>query len=234
MFPWKMQESTYARQKTRSDKLLVLHGWKSCQVDIQLLLIKMYFNMANPIHTITNKTNFDLIAKVLWQFHLFVMVVPLVTLFQYHSRSYWRANWGNIGTSASRAWRCTKTPLWHKSPWSRTMVQGWRTGATQCTYPNKSSSHGDCRCDLWRFRSVCVRSSRHQRGSSQLHHYSDRYVLRHKKLFVNTIALRLYVTAWSPASTFADAVGSGDDDEDNGLDDADPETENDQVYISRG
>lgn len=33
---------------------------------------------------------------------------------------------------------------------------------------------------------------------------------------------------------FADAVGSGDDDEDNGLDDAGPETENDQVYISRG
>uniref|UniRef100_A0A8C1UQ88 Fibroblast growth factor receptor n=1 Tax=Cyprinus carpio TaxID=7962 RepID=A0A8C1UQ88_CYPCA len=29
------------------------------------------------------------------------------------------------------------------------------------------------------------------------------------------------------------AVGSGDDDEDNGLDDAGPETENDQVYISR-
>uniref|UniRef100_A0A672RY12 Fibroblast growth factor receptor 4 n=1 Tax=Sinocyclocheilus grahami TaxID=75366 RepID=A0A672RY12_SINGR len=33
--------------------------------------------------------------------------------------------------------------------------------------------------------------------------------------------------------TVADAVGSGDDDEDNGLDDAGPETENDQVYISR-
>ncbi|KAI7795993.1 fibroblast growth factor receptor 4 isoform X1 [Triplophysa rosa] len=33
--------------------------------------------------------------------------------------------------------------------------------------------------------------------------------------------------------TVTDAVGSGDDDEDNGLDDADPETENDQVYISR-
>lgn len=33
---------------------------------------------------------------------------------------------------------------------------------------------------------------------------------------------------------FADAAGSGDDDEDNGLDDAGPETENDQVYISRG
>uniref|UniRef100_A0A673FMP7 Fibroblast growth factor receptor n=1 Tax=Sinocyclocheilus rhinocerous TaxID=307959 RepID=A0A673FMP7_9TELE len=32
---------------------------------------------------------------------------------------------------------------------------------------------------------------------------------------------------------FADAAGSGDDDEDNGLDDAGPETENDQVYISR-
>nr|AAH95604.1 Fgfr4 protein [Danio rerio] len=33
--------------------------------------------------------------------------------------------------------------------------------------------------------------------------------------------------------TVADAVGSGDDDEDNGLDDIGPETENDQVYISR-
>ncbi|XP_056303173.1 fibroblast growth factor receptor 4 isoform X1 [Danio aesculapii] len=33
--------------------------------------------------------------------------------------------------------------------------------------------------------------------------------------------------------TVADAVGSGDDDEDNGLDDIGSETENDQVYISR-
>uniref|UniRef100_A0A8C1X9H1 Fibroblast growth factor receptor 4 n=1 Tax=Cyprinus carpio TaxID=7962 RepID=A0A8C1X9H1_CYPCA len=33
--------------------------------------------------------------------------------------------------------------------------------------------------------------------------------------------------------TVTDAAGSGDDDEDNGLDDAGPETENDQVYISR-
>ncbi|KTF83659.1 hypothetical protein cypCar_00024891, partial [Cyprinus carpio] len=35
------------------------------------------------------------------------------------------------------------------------------------------------------------------------------------------------------AITVTDAAGSGDDDEDNGLDDAGPETENDQVYISR-
>ncbi|XP_072302108.1 fibroblast growth factor receptor 4 [Eucyclogobius newberryi] len=34
--------------------------------------------------------------------------------------------------------------------------------------------------------------------------------------------------------TVTDALGSGDDDEDNGLDDASTEIENDQVYISRG
>uniref|UniRef100_A0A3B4ADG1 Fibroblast growth factor receptor n=1 Tax=Periophthalmus magnuspinnatus TaxID=409849 RepID=A0A3B4ADG1_9GOBI len=34
--------------------------------------------------------------------------------------------------------------------------------------------------------------------------------------------------------TVTDALGSGDDDEDNGLDDASAEIENDQVYISRG
>lgn len=34
--------------------------------------------------------------------------------------------------------------------------------------------------------------------------------------------------------TVADALGSGDDDEDNGLDDTSAEIENDQVYISRG
>ncbi|XP_051955369.1 fibroblast growth factor receptor 4-like isoform X2 [Xyrauchen texanus] len=33
--------------------------------------------------------------------------------------------------------------------------------------------------------------------------------------------------------TVADAVGSGDDEEDNGLDDSEPDTENDQVYFSR-
>lgn len=33
---------------------------------------------------------------------------------------------------------------------------------------------------------------------------------------------------------FPDSLGSGDDDEDNGLDDSSAEIENDQVYISRG
>lgn len=33
---------------------------------------------------------------------------------------------------------------------------------------------------------------------------------------------------------FTDAMGSGDDDEDDGQEDSVPETENDQVYFSRG
>lgn len=34
--------------------------------------------------------------------------------------------------------------------------------------------------------------------------------------------------------TFPDSLGSGDDDEDNGLEDSSTEVENDQVYLSRG
>lgn len=33
---------------------------------------------------------------------------------------------------------------------------------------------------------------------------------------------------------FSDSFGSGDDDEDNGLEDSSAEIENDQVYFSRG
>lgn len=33
---------------------------------------------------------------------------------------------------------------------------------------------------------------------------------------------------------FSDPLGSGDDDEDNGLEDSSAEIENDQVYFSRG
>lgn len=33
---------------------------------------------------------------------------------------------------------------------------------------------------------------------------------------------------------FPDSLGSGDDDEDNGLEDSSAEVENDQVYFSRG
>lgn len=38
----------------------------------------------------------------------------------------------------------------------------------------------------------------------------------------------------NPPSLHSDTLGSGDDDEDNGLDDSSAEIENDQVYISRG
>lgn len=36
------------------------------------------------------------------------------------------------------------------------------------------------------------------------------------------------------SSSLPDSLGSGDDDEDNGLEDSSAETENDQVYFSRG